>query len=162
MFRWHFQDLNPDVPIQSAMSFLCYQAASRAATGSFYPQIELPSQLLLWALMSQLSWSFCLCFPLSPPPTFKICPSFPHSNFHPFLYCLPTHPSFSLLPRFICWLAYPLRSPHPLFIFSSLFTSSSSPSSRVCLSLPHIQGEPLLLLPPVDENGAFASTETPF
>lgn len=132
-----------------ALSFLCHHATARAATGRCHPQREMPSEFLLKALTVCSLSILAFPFQLSLPPTFKICPSCPHSNFHHFPYCL--QPTLHL-PHFICWLTHSLASP------VSLYLALCSPQALPLLerlSLSPLQGKPPLLLPPLDnENGA--------
>lgn len=99
--------------------------------------------LSAWVLRSLLSRSFCLRFPQSPPPTFKVSPSCPWSNLHSFLYDLPIYhisltPSLSL-PNFLACsgLLSPslqLSSPAALCLFQG--SPSASPTGGTLFLFP--------------------------
>ena len=104
------------------------------------------------ALTSVFSWYSCLSFPTVSSPYLQNLPILPSQKFPSLSIPPSTHSSLSFLTHFICWLAHSLGSPVSLSV--ALCSPQALPLSEH-RSLSHVRGEPLLLLPPLDnENGA--------
>ena len=142
--RWHFQDLNPGVPI----FVYCPFYVTKLHPGQ--PQEDATRrqrclQFLPRAWTSVSSWYSCLSFPTVYSPHLHNLPLLPSQRFPPPSIPPSTHSSFFFLPHFICWLAHSLSPPVSPSL--ALCSPQALPPSE-CLSLSHVQDE-LLLLPPL-------------